>query len=243
MSLYIRLKTILGSKLSKLLDKNSDPSEELDYSNEKQKELLQNVKRGLSEIATAKNQLKFRKHELELDIPKLERQAKQCIEQGNEPLAKAALERKNSANEQAKSLTEQIAKLEIEENKLIEASKVLEMKLDQLKSTKETVKAQYTAAKASVQINESLSGLGDEAGNIGKALEDAKDKTEQMNAKSSAITELTDAGVLNDSLGGNQNSIDRELSKMDSKNAVDSELWKLKRQTMLKNNDLDFFKK
>ncbi len=237
-----RIATIVMSKINKLLGKMEDPTESLDYSYEKQKDLLENVKKGLAEIATAKNSLKAQKFKLEQDIPKLDRQAKMCMEQGKEPLTKAALERKASTQEQIRSLTDQIAKLDVEENKLIEASKVLEMKLEQLKSTKETIKAQYVAAKASVQINESLSGLGGEVGNAGQAIEKAKDKTEQMNARSSAITELTDAGVLSNSMGEKEDSIDKELSKMESRSLVDSEFQKMKRQTLLKKNDLNFFK-
>ncbi len=237
-----RMATIIMSKINKLLGKIEDPTEELEYSYEKQKDLLEKVKRGLADVATAKNSLKIQKVKLEQDIPKLDRQAKACMEQGKEPLAKAALERKTSTQEQIKSLTDQISKLDIEENKLIEASKVLEIKLEQLKSTKETIKAQYTAAKASVQINESLSGLGGKVGNVGQSIEKAKDKTEQMNARSSAISDLTNAGVLNNSIGEKEDSIDKELSKIESKNAVDSEFRKMKRQSLLKKNDLNFFK-
>lgn len=241
MTILNRTITIVMSKINKLLGKIEDPTEELDYSYEKQKENLVNVKKGLTEVGTAKNQLKARKDELEKELPKFDRQAKTCIEQGKESLAKAALERKNNSQQQIKSLTDQITDLEIKEQKLIKAAEILEQKIEDLKSTKETVKAQYNAAKASVQVNESLSGIGGEVGNVGQAIEKAKDKTEQMNARSSAIEELTDAGVLSNSLGEKNNSIDRELSKIDSKNTIDSEFRIMKRQALLKKNDLNFF--
>lgn len=241
MSLYLRLKTIISSRFSKLLDKYNDPRDTLDYSYEKQQDLLENVKSGITEVSTAKKQLEMQKSKLEKDITKFDRQAKELIQQGNEPLARAALERKASTQQQVVSLTEQIEKLNKDQDKLVQASKVLEMKIEELKATKETVKAQYTAAEASMRINESLSGLSNEVGNVGQAMERAKDKTEQMAARSSAIDELTEAGVLSDSLGNQTDTIDRELTKAKVKSDVDNELRRMKRLEMVKKNDLNVF--
>lgn len=242
MSNSSRFTTIVMSKINKILGRIENPAEELDYSYEKQLELLQNVKKGIAELTTAKKTLEIQKTKLVNDIPKLENQAKQCMSQGNEPLTRAALERKNNTLNSIKSLTEQINKLNKDQEKLTEASRVLEMKIEQLKSEKETVKAQYLAAEASVKINESLSGIGDNVGNIGTAMERARDKTDQMNAKSSAIEELTQSGVLTDSLGTGSNNIDKELAKVESKGQIDEEFKKMKKQIMLKNNDLNYFK-
>ena len=46
---------------SKLLDRAEDPSVTLDYSYEKQRELLQDVKRGVADVVTAKKRLQPRR--------------------------------------------------------------------------------------------------------------------------------------------------------------------------------------
>ena len=46
-----RFSTIVKAKISKLLDRAEDPQETLDYSYEKQLQLLQNVKRGVADAA------------------------------------------------------------------------------------------------------------------------------------------------------------------------------------------------
>lgn len=242
MSTGKRTATIVMSKINKLLGKIEDPTEELEYSYRKQKDLLIDVKRNLTEVGTSKKQLIAQKSRLENDLPNYDRQAKQCMEKGDENLAKIALHNKVQTMKIINSLDKQITEVTIEEAKLIEASKVLESKIDQLKLEKEALKAQYNAAKASVKINRSLSGLGSEVGNTGQAIEKAKDKTQQMKAESSAIEELTNAGVLSDSLGVRQDPIDRQLSQIDSANAVDNEFRKMKRKELLKKNDLNFFK-
>ena len=125
-----------------------------------------------------------------------------------------------------------------DQNKLIETEKVLELKVEQFKSKKETVKAQLTAAEAQVKISESLSGIGGQIGSSSDAMRRAEDKTQTMTARASAIDELTDTGVLNDNLD-NTTTLDRELSKARNKGKVDKEFEELRKRSGLKTNDLN----
>ncbi len=235
-----RTTMIIKAKINKLLGKIEDPTEELDYSYEKQKENLEKVKKGLTDVATSKSKLIIQKNKLEKDMPLLDSQAKMHMNNGKEDLARISLDRKANTKRQVDSLISQIKGLDDNQEKLIAASKKLEMKMAELESTKETAKAQYNAAKATLSINESLSGMGDDSGNVGKALNKARDKTEQMTARSSAIGELTESGVLNDPLGNN--GIDDQLSRENSASEADVEFKRLKKLKMLKDNDLNYFK-
>src|ERR687890_1995259 len=53
------MSTVIKAKISKLLDRAEDPSETLEYSYQKQMELLQNVKKGLADVVTAKKRLQL----------------------------------------------------------------------------------------------------------------------------------------------------------------------------------------
>ena len=55
--LMSRASMVVKSKFSKLLDHAENPAETLDYSYERQLELLQNVKRGIADVVTAKKRL------------------------------------------------------------------------------------------------------------------------------------------------------------------------------------------
>ena len=55
-----RLSTVVKSKVSKQVDRAENPSETLDYAYERQVENLQNVKKGIADIVTAKKRLAFR---------------------------------------------------------------------------------------------------------------------------------------------------------------------------------------
>ena len=230
MGLIDRTSTIIQAKINKILGKFEDPRETLDYSYEKQVELLQNVKRGVAEVTTSKKRLELQKMKLEENIKKLDDQAREAIKAGREDLAKIALERKSASQAEIGSLTQQIADIKNQQDKLVATEKRLSAKIESFRSTKETIKAQYSAAEAQVKITESVSGISEEMSDVGMAVQRAKDKTENMKARASALDELVDSGTLEDVTGGSQDDIDRELSKIKSKGDVDMQLEALKKE-------------
>ena len=62
MSLMRRLAMLFRAKANKALDRAEDPREVLDYSYERQLELLQQVRRGVADVATSRKRV-----ELQLD--------------------------------------------------------------------------------------------------------------------------------------------------------------------------------
>src|SRR5918911_2377962 len=80
--LMSRASAIAKAKFSKLLERAEDPAETLDYSYEKQRELLQNVKRGVADVVTAKKRLQLQTEQLEQSVVKLETQARQALAAG-----------------------------------------------------------------------------------------------------------------------------------------------------------------
>jgi phage shock protein A len=225
--LMSRASLVVKSKLSKLLDRAEDPGETLDYSYEKQLELLQNVKRGIADVVTAKKRLELQSATLQQSIVKLETQARQALAQGREDLARQALERKSGLQQQLQSLDEQAKQLEAQQEKLIASEKTLSAKVEAFRSQKETIKAQYSAAEAQVRIGEAATGIGEQMADTGLAIQRAKDKTDQMQARASAIDELTESGALED-FTSDQTQLDRELGAIASKSQVDQELAELK---------------
>jgi phage shock protein A len=226
--LLSRATTVIKARISKLLDRAEDPSITLDYSYEKQLELLQNVKKGIAEVVTAKKRLEMQTQKLEQDVAKLEGQARQALSAGREDLARQALERKTLAQQQLQGLDQQIAGLQAQQEKLIENEKRLAAKVETFRSQKEVIKAQYSAAEAQVRIGEAASGIGEEMADVGLSIQRAKDKTEQMQARASAVEELAAAGTLEDFTGTGESDLDRQLAELSASTQVDDELAKLK---------------
>ena len=227
MGLLNRMAAIIAAKMNKLIGAAEDPRETLDYSYEKQLELLQNVKRGVAEVATSKKRLELQKATLLQNSEKLEAQAREAVRANREDLAKLALERKNLLSSQITNLDKEIATLAAEQEKLVEAEKRLSTKIEVFRSKKETIKAQYSAAEAQVKISESVSGISEEMADVGMSIERAENKTQEMKARASALDELLDKGVLVD-FSSSGDDIDRELAKISQTGGVESELARIK---------------
>jgi phage shock protein A len=227
MGLWQRFMLIFKSKASRALDRAENPTETLDYSYEKQLELLQNVKRGVAEVVTAKKRLELQQTKLEQSVVKLDTQARQAVGAGREDLARAALERKSAAQAQLQSLDQQVQELDGQQEKLVANQQQLQSRIESFRSEKEVIKAQYSAAEAQVKIGEAATGIGASMENTGLAIQRARDKTEQMQARAGAIDELVDSGALED-LTGSGDDIDRQLRELSSNSQVEQELAALK---------------
>ena len=225
MGLMSRMSTVVKSKMNRLLDKAEDPSETLDYAYEKQREMLTNVKRGIVEMVTTKRRLQLQAEKARSNIVTLDGQARNAMAAGREDLARLALQRKQTALMELDGLDEQIAQLELEQQKLTNAEQRLTAKVESFRSRKEIIKAQYSAAQAQVRIGSALSGISEEMGDVQLAVERAEDKTQSLRAKAGAIDELAESGVLNlDMALGGGDSLSRELAQISAEQNVESEL-------------------
>jgi phage shock protein A len=225
--LMSRASLIVKAKFSKLIDRAENPTETLDYSYEQQLVLLQNVKRGVADVVTAKKRLQLQTDQLEQSVVKLETQARQALGAGREDLARQALERKSGVQQQLQGLDQQVQGLEQQQEKLVSSEKALQAKIEAFRSQKEVIKAQYSAAEAQVKIGEAATGIGEQMADTGLAIQRAKDKTEQMQARAAAVDELVASGALEDFTDSGDH-LDRELAALASQSQVSDELAKMK---------------
>src|SRR5262249_564206 len=218
----------LKQKVNTLLDKYEDPKEALDYSYQKQIETMNKLRRSMAEVVTSKKRLEMQKTRLSENIRTLDEESRSAINQDREDLAKLALERKNANILQLQDLDKQIADMQVQQDRLEQTERHLSTKVEEFRSKKEVIKAQYTAAEAQVRIKENLTGISEEMADVGVAMNTAEDKkTEKMKAKAQELDEMIDSGVLTD-YTSNKDDIESELEKINVKSSVDQELAKLK---------------
>ncbi|MFI6843480.1 PspA/IM30 family protein [Kitasatospora sp. NBC_00085] len=224
-----RMGLIFRSKANKALDRAEDPRETLDYSYQKQLELLQKVRRGVADVATSRKRLELQLTQLQQQSAKYEDQGRKALSLGREDLAREALTRKANMQSQITDLETQYQQLQAEEEKLTLASQRLQAKVDAFRTKKETIKATYTAAQAQTRIAESFSGISEEMGDVGLAIQRAEDKTAQMQARAGAIDELLASGALDDASGlGRKDDIEAELERVAGGSDVELELARMK---------------
>jgi phage shock protein A len=192
--------------------------------------MLTRVRRGVADVATSRKRVELQMNSLQKELSKRDQQARDALSKGREDLARAALQNKAQLQGQYADLETQFASLQEQEEKLTLASQRLDAKVQAFRTRKETIKATYTAAEAQTRINEAFSGISEEMGDVGLAIQRAEDKTAQMQARAGAIDELLASGALEDHVGGNQDYIQAELDKIGASSDVDAELARMKNE-------------
>lgn len=228
MGLVQRISAIFKAKASRAVEAAEDPRETLDYSYERQLEMLQKVRRGLADVATSRKRVELQAQQLEGSSAKLEDQARQAVAQNREDLAREALSRRAAIDSQLTDLKAQHEHLRNEENKLSDAARRLQAKIEAFRVRKETVKATYTAAEAQTKIHEAVTGISEEMSDIGMAMQRAQDRTERMRARAGALEEMVSSGALED-LSQPSDSIQAELDR-GTVPSVELELAKIKNE-------------
>jgi phage shock protein A len=229
MSLFQRAHEIVQAKANKALDAAEKPDEMLDLSYEQMLDQITQVRRGLVDIAASRKQIELQEQQLQHSVDHLQGQAAAALSQGREDLAREALSRKAAAQAQIDAMEPQHGQLTEQEGKLEHTLEALQKRVNDFRTQKEVLKAQYTAAKAETAVDESAAGISQDFGDSGEALQRAQDKIATMQARAGAVDELLQSGVLED-VGGDTDDIQRELDEAGSTAEVDKELAALKAQ-------------
>lgn len=224
---------MIKQKANYLVDKYEDPRQALDYSYEKQRELVNRLRRDMAEVVTSKKRLEMQKARLWDNIRTLDEQARRSLDSDREDLAKLALQRKNANLIQMQGLDRQIAEMQAEQEKLEQTEKRLSAKVEEFKSKKEVIKAQYSSAEAQVRIKENITGISEEMTDVGIAMNRVEEKAERMKSKAQALDEMISSGVLVD-YTSNKDEIENELEQITVNKSVEEELAKLKAEKLRK---------
>ena len=188
---------------------------------------LQNVKRGVADVVTAKKRLELQTQSIEQNVVKLETQARQAVAANREDLARQALERKAAAQQQLQGLdtqVQQLARPAGEADRLAAAARGAHRVVPLAEGSDQGA---VLRRQAQVKIGEAATGIGRGMEDTGMAIQRAKDKTEELQARASAIDELTASGALED-ISDNRTQLDKELAQISATSQVDDELAKLK---------------
>jgi phage shock protein A len=215
MSLFSRAHDIVAAKANKALDSVENPNEMLDYSYEQMLEYITRVRQALVDIAAERKRTELQEAQLRHTIDHLGDQAQAALGQGREDLAREALSRRAAAQEQLDGMEAQRQELTDQERKLQESLGQLQQRVNNFRSQKEVMKADYAVAQAS------------DYGGTGDALLRAQDKIATMQARAGAMDELLQSGVLED-VGGGTDDIQQELDEAASAADVDRQLAALK---------------
>src|SRR5690349_4896876 len=224
MSLYQRARDILAAKVNKALDAAERPDEMLDLSYEDMLDQITKVRRALVDLSASRKHIELQKQQFEHSVEHLDDQAKTALSQGNEELAREALSRKAAAQAQISDMDAQHQELDEQEQKLEQTLSTMQKRVNDFRTRKEAIKAEYVTAQAETSVEGIPVGANDT-----ESLQRALDKIATMKARAGATDELLQSGVLED-VGGETDDIQEDLDKAGTDAEVDKQLAALKAQ-------------
>jgi phage shock protein A len=225
-----RLKFVLGARAASARDRAEDPGAALDFAYQKQMELLQQVRAGVTQVAAARNQLELQARRLEAQLVKLESEARQALSAGQEDAARRALEVKIGVQQQLRDLDPQLALLRERQQQLTRQQQELAEALARFRAERTVQKARYDAAQSLVKIGEASAGIGTDMAQASLAVRRAQEKTQQAEARAAALDELVESGVFADTTPGASAPEERELESLADGAEVEAELEHLRHE-------------
>ncbi|GAA3947578.1 PspA/IM30 family protein [Actinomadura viridis] len=200
MGIADRMAEIFTAKANAALDRAEDPRELLDYSYTLQRNLLADVRRGLVDVATARERTEQWQEELRTSAHHLQDKAEKVLAAGHPELAREALAERTRLLDQADALAERQSTLRAEEDRLTAASQRLQGKIEEFGHRKESLKARYTLAEAESYVDEMVAGLSGDMTGAGAAARRAQDRSAHHRVRADALDELLESGALREAL-------------------------------------------
>jgi phage shock protein A len=226
MGMFDKIVENLSAKANSLVGRFDDPAEKLDLAYVQQMDLLRELKNGLSTIATERKRLENMKIRYCEDIARLDVQAGQAVDGGNDQLATQILSKKAVIKGQIDALGPQIKGIKANEKQISDRVQQAEAEINKLSIQKETLKAQLQSSEAQARVNEAMAGLGGRGSvDVAGTMNDARSRIDKANARTEAVGELAANGVLT---SGVTDPLTQRVDSMTVDAAVSADLARLK---------------
>jgi len=218
-NLFDRFTRVVKSNINQAIQGMEDPEKVLGQAvNEMQSDLIK-VRTSYAEVLATQRRLATQKEQQDQIAGEWYRRAELAVEKGDDVLAKEALTRRQVAATKASDLGAQLGNMAANVERLFDAVKALEEKIQQAKDEKEQLIARARTAKTTAQVNEMLGDVGSSSGS--GAFDRMKEKVEMLETKAEVsqgmLPESRTAGSLED-----------RFKQLESGSKVDDELAKMK---------------
>ncbi|MGB9013450.1 MAG: PspA/IM30 family protein [Aeromicrobium sp.] len=171
-------------------------STRLDDTYREQTRLLQQVRRGVADVATSRKRVEIQLATVRQQISQLDDQARQAVARGDDDSARVALTRKVALEKAEADLIDRHALLKAEEDKLAVSASKVEQGVEQFRLRRDTLTARHAAASARAEINSATTGIAAASSEVGQAMASAERETRRIEATADAVDELVADGVI-----------------------------------------------
>ncbi|GIL41925.1 hypothetical protein Vafri_15 [Volvox africanus] len=216
-NLFTRMYRIVTSFFNGIVASFEDPEKLLDRVAEEMLEDMTRMRQATAQVMASQRQMVTKQKSLQAGADQWLSRAELAVSRGQDDLAREALKRRKVLQEDADRLNEQVMLQTNALEQLQANTRVLEGKLAEARSKKETLKARAASAKTSLALQEMIGGLQMRSGSSWAAFEKMEEKVAQLEAQAQTATAL----VAPDSL-------ERQFAALEGDTGVDAELAALK---------------
>lgn len=225
MSIFERISDLVRANINDLIDKAENPEKMVKQIIIDMEEQIRKSTQSLGIAMGSLNSVKKQLAEAQARSNNWQAKAKTCLEQGNEELAKQALENKVKEDKMVAQYQEMTTATEKQVNEMQNQINILKQKLEEARSKQAMITARSQMADAKTQMAKTLGNM-DSKSAFAK-MDKMEQKVAQKEAQADAFSEVS----------GVQESESDPFAKMDQDNAVNAELEKLKAQMNSESNN------
>jgi len=184
-----RVSTLVRSNINDLLDRAEDPEKVI-------KQLLMDMNNQMIQVKTQvaaaiadEKRLQARAEEAQRTADDWQRKAELALDRGDEQLAKAALQRRNTYATTAAGLQEQWQAHSLQVQALKDGLRQLQTKMDEAEAKKELLIARHRSSKAQEQMHKTLGNIRG-VGAMGE-FDRLEARVQEQEARAQAYTDLS----------------------------------------------------
>ena len=218
MAIFERLSDLVRANINDLIDKAENPEKMVKQIIIDMEDQLRKATQGLGTAMGSLNQVKKQLENAEEQSNVWQEKAKACLEQGNEDLAKQALENKVKQDKMVAQYKEMSDSMEAQVNEIKSQVDILKTKLEEARSKQAMLVARSQMADAKSQMAKTLGDM-DSKSAFAK-MDKMEQKIEQKESQADAFSQIS----------GIEESENDPFAQMDRENSVNSELEKLKNE-------------
>ncbi|XP_078164880.1 membrane-associated protein VIPP1, chloroplastic-like isoform X2 [Carex rostrata] len=189
MNLFERLSRVVKSYANAAISSLEDPEKVLDQAVLEMNDDLVKMRQSTAQVIASQRLLGNKYKAAEQASADWYKRAQLALQKGEEDLAREALKRRKSYADSAISLKAQLDQQKSVVESLISNSKILESKIQEAKSKKDTLKARAQSAKTATKVNEILGNVNT-TGAL-SAFEKMEEKVLTMESQAEALNELS----------------------------------------------------
>ncbi|KAF5452579.1 hypothetical protein F2P56_027559, partial [Juglans regia] len=189
MNLFDRFARVVKSYANAIISSFEDPEKILEQTVLEMNDDLTKMRQATAQVLASQKQLENKYKAAQLASEDWYRKAQFALQKGEEDLAREALKRRKSYADNANALKAQLDQQKTVVENLVSNTRLLESKIQEARSKKDTLKARAQSAKTTSKVSEMLGNVN--TSNALGAFEKMEEKVLAMESQAEALGQLT----------------------------------------------------